>query len=167
MRVEERAGKGEHSRSVPSRGDAETPAVWREELALQPSSPLLTKTSISLFSEECRTMWNVWGWPGYLSWVSSPLQMSLLQQASATRTCCCCCAISSSQQYCLDCLCPWQIIRPCTPVFPRVSYRNKWLLKEAIGHSMSMSDMKLVHVSIAFVFVTSKSLFSATCLYSM
>lgn len=49
MRVEERAGKGEHSRNVPSRGDAETPAVWREELALQPSSPLLAKTSISLF----------------------------------------------------------------------------------------------------------------------
>lgn len=96
-----------------------------------------------------------------LSWVPAPLQMNLLQQAAATRACYCCCVISSSRHSCPGVLCPWWIIKPCTPVFQGVSYISKWLLKAAVGHTKSMLDMKLVPVIVAFVFVTGKFLFSA------
>lgn len=93
-----------------------------------------------LLSEKCRTLLNVWGfpltwhlctslclergWPWCLSWVSAPLQMNLLQRAAATRACYCCCVISSSRHSCSGVLCPWWIIKPCTPVFQGVSYRS-------------------------------------------
>lgn len=131
--------EGEYSRNSASWEDVESPPVLREELALHPS-PLWAETYFFFLSEKCRTLLNVWGfpltwdlctslclergWPWCLSWVSAPLQMNLLQRAAATRACYCCCVISSSRHSCSGVLCPWWIIKPCTPVFQGVSYRS-------------------------------------------
>lgn len=162
-----RAAKGDYSRNAPSWEDVETPLSGEKGLhcillhyqlrpqffSFQKNAELCQMSEVSLSHNITVSASLETDWPRYLSWVSAPLQMNLLQWAPATRVCYCRCVISSPWHYCLGVLCPWGIIKPCTSVFQGMSYRNKRLLKEAIGHSKSMLDIKLVPVSVAFVFV--------------